>query len=99
MTNKLKGTAIIAGSITQSQLSSGVNNTANSAYAAANSAANTVRVLANSASTQNAVSLNFINTSSISVTVESGSTGNANVSFRFTGSGTPDFVIQSYGII
>jgi len=54
---------------------------ANLAYSAANTAANTVRVTANSGSAQSAVSLNFINTASVLVSLGAGSTGNANVSF------------------
>lgn len=92
MADKITGSkAIEAGSITQTELASAVTNKLDGG-------ANTVRVYANSASSQNSVALNFINTSSISVTVEAGSTGNANVSFAFTGSGTPDFVLHRYGI-
>ena len=54
---------------------------ANLAFTAANNAANTVRVTANSGSAQSAVSLNFINTASVLVSLGAGSTGNANVSF------------------
>lgn len=52
-----------------------------SAYAAANTAANTTRVSANSGSTLNAVSLNFVNTATVTVSVTSGLNNNANVSF------------------
>ena len=55
---------------------------ANGAYAQANSAANTVRVSANGDSTLSNKQLNFINTASILVTVESAGDGtNANISF------------------
>jgi len=54
---------------------------ANAAFAAANNAANTVRVTANSGTAQSAVSLNFVNTSSVLVSVGAGSTGNANIAF------------------
>ena len=54
---------------------------ANAAFAAANNAANTVRVTSNSGSTQSAVSLNFINTASVQVSVGAGTAGNANVGF------------------
>jgi len=54
---------------------------ANLAYTAANNAANTVRVTGNSGTAQSAVSLNFVNTSSVTVTVGAGATGNANVAF------------------
>jgi hypothetical protein len=54
---------------------------ANAAFAAANNAANTVRITANSGVAQSAVSLNFINTASVLVSVVGGSAGNANVAF------------------
>lgn len=47
---------------------------------------NTVLVTANSASTINANSINFLNTSTVTVTVEQGATSVANVSFRTTAS-------------
>jgi len=52
----------------------------------------------NSSSTLSSKQLNFINTDSITVTITENS-GNANVSFVFSGSGTPDYVLQSYGLI
>jgi len=54
---------------------------ANAAYTAANSAANTTRVSANSSSTQSAVGINFINTSTVIVSVGAGVAGTANVGF------------------
>lgn len=45
---------------------------------------NTVSIRANSESTIAANSVNFVNTSSVRVTVSQGSTGNANVSFTTT---------------
>ncbi len=53
----------------------------------ANTAANTVRVSVNSASTLSAKQLNFVNTSTISVTVSDAADGNANVQLDvgFTG--------------
>jgi len=57
-------------------------NQANLAYTTANTAANTVRVTANSGSAQSAVSLNFINTASVTVFVGAGAIGNANVGFN-----------------
>ena len=63
-------------------------NQANNAYAKANSAANTVRVSANSGSTIVAANgINFINTSTVTVTVASGVDGNANISFVSAGGG------------
>lgn len=62
-------------------------NQANSAYAAANNAANTVRVSANSESTLHAVSLNFVNTSTTTVSVSSGLSNNANVAFTTVAQG------------
>jgi hypothetical protein len=63
-------------------------NQANSATTTAIAAANTVRVSANTGSTLSSVGLNFNNTSTITVSVGSGTSGNANVSFigipRFT---------------
>jgi len=61
---------------------------ANLAYAAANSAANAVRVTANSGSTLSNVSLNFVNTSTVQVSVTSGPTGFANIAFTSTATGT-----------
>lgn len=43
---------------------------------------NVIRVTADSASTVNANAINFMNSSSVSVTVEPGIDGAANVSFR-----------------
>ena len=92
MTRKLfADRAIKDGTVTEAKLASAVSSKLNDN-------GNTVTVRANSESTQNAVALNFINTSSISVTVAAGSTGNANISFASSGGGTPDFVLQSYGI-
>jgi hypothetical protein len=54
---------------------------ANAAFTAANNAANTVRVTANSGAAQSAVSLNFINTHNIIVSVGAGVVGTANVGF------------------
>lgn len=66
------------------------------AYAAANAAANTVRVSANSLSTINkANGINFVNTSSIFVNVESGIDGNANVSFSTGGASVTDAYNQA----
>lgn len=57
-----------------------------------------MNVSSNSSAPLSKRTLNFINTSSISVTVsESGQ--NANISFASSGGGTPDFVLQSFGII
>lgn len=65
-----------------SAVASEAYNQANAAYGAANSAANNVRVSANSGSTiHKANGLNFVNSPSIIVTVESNPDGNANVSF------------------
>ena len=50
-----------------------------------NTAANTVDIYANSGSLQTASRLNFINTATVTVTVEAGSAGNANVSFSASG--------------
>lgn len=50
-----------------------------------NTAGNTVDVYANSGSLQAASKLNFINTATVTVTVEAGSTGNANISFTASG--------------
>lgn len=61
-----------------------------------NTAANDVNVYANSESLQTAVGLNFINTSSMTVTVAAGSTGNANISFTASaGTKTPLVVTPS----
>jgi len=68
---------------------------ANLAYSAANNAANTVRVTANSGTAQSAVSLNFINTASIRVSVGAGSAGNANIAFDFIGSATTTFPVST----
>lgn len=71
-------------------------NQANAAFAAANSAANTVRVSANSASTiTKANGINFVNTNSITVSVEAGINGNANVSFITTGAAVSDAYNQA----
>jgi len=66
-------------------------NTSNSAYAQANNAYNaannaTVRVSANSGSITVTPNINFINTSTVSVSVVSGDNGNANVSLISSGS-------------
>ena len=67
----------------------------NALLIAANNASNTVRVSANSGSTQSAVSLNFINTASVTVSVGAGSAGNANVAFSaVAGSSTVPGIIQ-----
>lgn len=50
-----------------------------------NTAANTVDVYANSGSLQTSTRLNFVNTSTVTVTVAAGSAGNANVSFTASG--------------
>lgn len=55
-------------------------------FAESQTGANTVRVSANSGSTQDRKQLNFINTSSVTVSVTSGTTGNANIAFSVTGS-------------
>lgn len=69
---------------------------ANNSYAAANSAANTARVSANSGSTLSAKQLNFNNTASITVTVESAGDGtNANISFATTGASVSDAYNQA----
>ena len=68
---------------------------ANSSFTAANNAANTVRVTANSGSTQSAVSLNFINTASVQVSVGAGVAGTANVSVSaVSGSTTVPGILQ-----
>lgn len=68
---------------------------ANAAFTAANNAANTVRVTANSGVAQSAVSLNFINTASVLVSVGAGATGNANVAFSaVAGSTTVPGILQ-----
>ncbi len=54
-------------------------------------AANTVRVSQNSGSVLNSVSLNFVNTASINVTVTTGTTGNANIAF-FANSSNPELL-------
>lgn len=58
------------------------------AYPVANAAANTVRVSANSGSTLSAKQLNFINTSTVTVTVSDAADGNANVALSVGSSGT-----------
>ena len=63
---------------------------ANTAYAAANTAANTARVSANGGSTLTSQQLNFVNTSTVLVTVSSGAgaaSGNANIAFSVVGGG------------
>ena len=57
--------------------------TANDAYDKANSA--TVRITANTGSLVTTPNINFVNTSTISVSVVSGDSGNANVSFTSSG--------------
>jgi len=49
---------------------------------AASNSPNVVIVTANSASTVNTNTLNFINSTSVKVSVESGSSGRANISFN-----------------
>jgi len=61
--------------------------TANSALAAANVGSNTVRVSANSGSVFSNVSLNFVNTATVQVSVTSGETGVANIAFTSTATG------------
>ena len=63
---------------------------ANAAYAAANTAANTAKVSANGGSTLTSQQLNFVNTSTVLVTVSSGAgaaSGNANIAFSVVGGG------------
>jgi hypothetical protein len=62
-------------------------NQANTAYNTANNAANTVRVSANSIATLSGQQLNFVNTATVTVTVTSGISGNANIAFTSVGSG------------
>ena len=70
--------------------------TANDAYGAANSAANTARVSANSGSTLSAKQLNFNNSGSILVTIESAGDGtNANISFVTAGASAADAYNQA----
>jgi hypothetical protein len=91
MADKLSGSAIKPGTIVADQLSGSLSNSIDAA-------ANTVSVSVNSESTLSNKQLNFINTDSITANItENG--GNANVSFVFSGSGTPDYVLQSYGLI
>lgn len=77
---------------------------ANAAFAKANSAANTVRVSANSVTTLSAQQLNFVNSSSILVSVvqgTGGAAGNANVSFTVSGgvgTGTVTSVATGLGL-
>ena len=69
--------------------------TANGAYSQANSAANTVRVYANSAGALSNKFLNFVNTSSIQVTVSNPGDGNANIAFSTTGAAVSDAYNQA----
>jgi hypothetical protein len=93
----------LTGSITGG-LATVMYNQANTAYNTANNAANTVRVSANSAATLSGQQLNFVNTSSILVTVTQGtgtSAGNANVSFSVSGgvgTGTVTSVATGLGL-
>jgi hypothetical protein len=61
--------------------------TANAAYTAANSAGGTTKVTANTGSQVTTSNINFINTSTVTVSVVSGDNGNANVSFTSSGGG------------
>lgn len=63
-------------------------NIANDAYAQANNAANTVRVSQNGSSTLSSKQLNFVNTSSVSVSVTDSGDGNANIAIT-TSSANP----------
>jgi len=54
---------------------------------------NTTRVFANSASAQGNVSLNFVNTATVQVSVTPGSSGNANVSFTAADAGFNPFLL------
>jgi len=60
---------------------------ANVAYATANNSANLVRVSVNSDSILSGKSLNFVNTATVTITVEE-DFGNANISFTSSGSGS-----------
>ena len=71
---------------------------ANLAYATANNAANGARVSANSGSTQSNVSLNFVNTATVQVSVTSGGTGVANVAFTSVVSGGVSSVGTGIGL-
>lgn len=72
---------------------------ANLAFTAANNAANTVRITANSGSAQSAVSLNFVNTSTVTVSISSvPGSGIANIAFNSTatstGGGTANLIVS-----
>jgi hypothetical protein len=72
---------------------------ANIAYATANNSANATRVTANSGASFSNVSLNFVNTSTVQVSVTSGAAGVANIAFNSTatgggGIGTANLYIQ-----
>ena len=56
-------------------------------------ASNTARVFANSASAQGNVSLNFVNTATVQVSVTAGSSGNANISFTAADAGFNPFLL------
>lgn len=74
----------------------GANNAADARTnlgAAPTTAANTVRVSANGASSQTGVQLNFVNTSTVGVTVTAGTSGNANVSFTAADAGFNPFLL------
>ena len=58
-----------------------------------NSLANTARVFANSSSEQSNVSLNFVNTATVQVSVTAGSSGNANISFTAADAGFNPFLL------
>jgi hypothetical protein len=94
---------VLTGNITGG-LAAVMYNQANTAYNTANNAANTVRVSANSVATLSGQQLNFVNTSSILVTVTQGtgtSAGNANVSFSVSGgvgTGTVTSVATGLGL-
>jgi hypothetical protein len=60
---------------------------ANNAYVVANNSGNTARISVNSNSTLSGKSLNFVNTATVTVTIEE-NFGNANISFTSSGSGS-----------
>jgi hypothetical protein len=71
---------------------------ANLAYAAANSAANTVRVSQNGASSLSARQLNFVNTSTVTISVTDSGTGNANIAFNAGGGTLSNIALSSNGV-
>lgn len=83
----IQGQSILLGAnlvATQANLTIAYNQ-ANTAYLAANAAANTVRISQNGSSTINSANgINFVNTSAITIDVQSGLDGNANVVFSTT---------------